>query len=59
MTEPPQLGRGGRIDRYFDDHTPWSWLDLAAGLVLGTTLGVVGAVAIVRELATQLAACRG
>ena len=63
MTEPPNNlrppGRRDRIDSYFDDHSRWSWLDLAAGLALGATLGVVGAISVIRELATQLAACRG
>ena len=59
MNDPRPEGRRSRIDSYFDDHTPWSWLDLAAGVVIGIAFGVIGSAGIVRELAMHLAACRG
>lgn len=49
-------GRRSRIDRFMDDRTPWSWLDLWSGVVLGLILGLVGSAAVIRDL---MARCNG
>lgn len=40
IDDPRPPGRRSRIDRYFDDHTPWAWADLWSGVGFGIIIGI-------------------